>query len=89
MNDSLPSLTSQQQATSVPCPVLPPVPYGHRQARQRCRTRPIHPELVRHRPYGLRAILTGRVVEETHAKYSLLSFSVSLVKAGEDEPTGT
>jgi hypothetical protein len=67
---------------SVPRLPLPPAPDGHCQAGQRYRTYPIHPELVGHRPLGLRPILTGRVVEETHAEYGLISFSMSLERAG-------
>lgn len=83
------SYRTQYEATSIPRLFLPPAPDSHRQARQRYRTRPIHPELVGYRPLGLRAILTGRVVEETHAKYGLILLSISLASAEEDELKGT
>jgi hypothetical protein len=79
----------QEQVTSIPRLLLPPAPDGHSQAGQRYRKYPIHPELVRHGPLGLCAILTRRVIEEAHAEYSLLLFSMSLARVGEDEPTGT
>jgi hypothetical protein len=79
----------QEQVISVPRLLLPPAPDGHCQAGQRYCTYPIHPEHVRHRPLGLCAILTGRIVEETHAEYGLFVFSMSLERAGQDEPIGT
>jgi hypothetical protein len=63
----------QEQAILVPRLLLPPAPDSHCQTGQRYCTYPIHAEHVRHRPLGLCAILTGRVVEETRAEYSLLS----------------
>lgn len=79
----------QEQAISVPTLLLPPAPDGHCQAGQRYCTYPIYPKHVRNRPIGLCTILTGRVVEETHAENGLLSFSKSLARAGQDGPTRT